>query len=95
MYFFSYILISCSFFCLINSYHIQNNRFTLSQKLYSKSNNKIDEFKKLIRINNFFPTLLLNVGSGYITSISIKSLISNKPFITTCIITQLIMGIED
>jgi 4-hydroxybenzoate polyprenyltransferase len=38
-----------------------------------------------------FPTLLLNIGSGYITTISTDNLISNKSFIITCIISQLIM----
>lgn len=63
----------------------------LIMKLDSKPYNKIKEFKKLIRFNNFFPTLLLNVGSGYITSISVNKLLLNKPFITTCITSQLIM----
>jgi 4-hydroxybenzoate polyprenyltransferase len=59
---------------------------------YEKIKTKTQSIIKLIRPENIFPTIFLGATSGFIVNPSIKTLLNNKAFLVSNVITLLVMS---
>jgi len=92
MYFFNIIFLFLNFSHVLSYYNIHIKQNLFKQNALTKLNNKKENFMKLIRAKNIFPTILLHTTGSYIINPSINNLLQSKFFIVSLINSLSIMS---